>query len=125
MEPENYFAPYPTCPKCGKDNKRFRGFEHAEICEYFLFRDVTAPRIKWHLLIMSRPQIKIIKEAFDALRVEHRAFEIRGNSGEALYLFAPKTTVDLVNLYYSDKSPYGDMSLSEFLGATLGVMAAS
>jgi len=124
VEPEHYFVSYPKCPKCGKDNKRFHGFEHVEICEYFLFRDVTAPQIKW-LPLTRRQQIKCIKAAFDMLHIEHRCFKMRSNSGWALYLFAPKTTVDLVNLYYSDKSPYGEMSLSEFLGATLGVTGGS
>jgi len=108
---------WPKCPKCGHSDIRVQGFDHADVCEYLTFRDVTAAQIGWALI--SGGESRYIKVVFDIHGIEHRVFSVSGVGGRYMEVYAPDHIAAMIKMYYSDKSPYGGMDLSEYLDAVM------
>jgi ssDNA-binding Zn-finger/Zn-ribbon topoisomerase 1 len=119
------FMEWSKCPKCGHANIKaigppgFLGFDHADVCEYLTFRDVTAPKIGWALIKGVESCYSVV--AFNTCGIEHRVFKVSGVGGRCVEVYAPEHIAAMIKVYYSDKSPYGGMGLSEYLNAVIGV----
>jgi len=119
MEDKTFDFEWETCSNCGHYIIKHRGSDHAELCEWLKFRDVTCPKINWSLIDISDDS-KYILFTLIELGLKHKAFNVGSLTGNYVDVFAPSHIAEMVKLYYSkkDSGGFAGMTLAEFLMAT-------
>jgi hypothetical protein len=118
MEEENSKVEWKTCSNCGHYIIIHRGSDHAELCEWLKFRDITCPEINWSL-IDAPDESRYVLYTIMTMGLEYKAFYVSSLTGKYVDVFTPSHIAEMIKLYYSGKDKYADgfagMTLAEFL----------
>lgn len=101
------------CERCWHPKINLFNLKHAELCDYFHFRNVEAPQLGYSA-INQLGDTYYLKILFDLHCVPYRAFHISGIAGHYWDIFLPGNVSDMIDMYNS-KGGYAGMSLEEFI----------
>jgi hypothetical protein len=101
------------CERCHQSKIDMYKHAHAEICDYFYFRNVEAPKIGW-TDIKNTKDGYYLKVIFDAENIPYKAFQVSGILGHYWDIFVSDELATLIDLFYV-KEGYAGMDIAEYV----------
>lgn len=114
---DNKLPDFERCPKCHGyiPPPGFKAvFEHEGICEYLIFKQTTAPSLRWVPLIEAGIEPVDLEAALIEQGIPHKTFLITGPGGRLKEIFGPSDLRVIIDTF-NNKGGYAGMDLPEFI----------
>lgn len=103
------------CTRCQSVKIEIFNHKHADLCDYFHFRNIEAPTIGYES-IKQVNDTYYLKMLFELHSIPHRAFHISGVAGHYWDIWLPAEISGLLDVY-NLREGYAGMSLEEYVVA--------